>query len=165
MDRNSALSVLMLGCCLAAAGCTLPSRGMSGGPILARRCSDCTPPWVPAFKYCSFIDDLVVCETGKNCGIKALARYRRQCRTHLSSDFGAGFIQAYIDLASGRGPLPPSVPPSRYWTAYYRSCAGQPKVDEWYAGYQAGLDEGSQSGVSQFRRIEVRTAGCEPYRG
>jgi hypothetical protein len=106
------------------------------------------------------VDDLVVCETGKNCGLKALARYRRQCRMPLSADFSAGFVRAYIDLASGRSPLPPSVPPSRYWSAYYRSCKGRPKVEEWYAGYQAGLEDGQQGGVSQFQRIDVRLNGC-----
>ena len=161
MLRKSAM-IVAFGFCLIASGCTtVPVGGgyRNGGPILARRCSDCTPPWVPALKYMPFVDNLVVWETGKNCGIHALARYRRQTRSRLSSDFTAGFVQAYIDLAEGRGPLPPSVPPSRYWSAYYRSCAGQPRVEEWFAGYQIGLEEGLQSGVSQFRRIDVRLNG------
>jgi len=116
---------------------------------------------VPTRKYVAFIDDRVVHETGRSCGKKALARYRKECGP-LSKHFSDGFVQAYIDLAEGRGPLPPNLPPSRYWSAYYRSCAGAPKVEEWYAGYHAGLAEGQQSGVSQFRRIDIHSAGCAP---
>ena len=163
MNRGTAM-LLAIGCCLAAEGCAMNSCGSGCGPGgclgLPRRCADCVPCWVPTCKYNAFIDDLVVCETGKNCGLRALARYRRQCRVPLSADFSAGFVRAYIDLAEGRGPLPPAVPPSRYWSAYYRSCAGRPRVEEWYAGYHAGLDEGLNSGVSQFNRIDVRSAGC-----
>jgi hypothetical protein len=183
MDRN-AIWILVTGLCLTVSGCAMNSCHTAGAPcggsdcgpdcgadgcstcsrggrgLMGRRCSDCTPPWVPTFKYIQCIDDLVVCETGKNCGLKALARYRRQCRCRLTTDFSAGFVQAYIDLAEGRGPLPPNLPPSRYWTAYYRSCAGQPKVEQWYAGYNAGLEDGLNGGVSQFRRIDVRMTGC-----
>jgi hypothetical protein len=149
--------ILAIGISFAASGCML---GRGGNCDSGLFCSDCIPPWVPCCKYVQCVDDLVVWETGKNCGIHALARYRRQCGTKLSHDFAAGFVQAYIDLAESRGPLPPSVPPSRYWSAYYRSCAGRPRVEEWYAGYQVGLDQGLQTGVSQFRRIDVRTFSC-----
>ncbi|MDB5344837.1 MAG: hypothetical protein JWP89_3214 [Schlesneria sp.] len=149
--------MLAIGISLAASGCTLGRGGNCNSGLF---CSDCIPPWVPTPKYIQCVDDVVVWETGKNCGIHALARYRHQCGQKLTADFSAGFVQAYIDLAEGRGPLPPSVPPSCYWQAYYRSCAGKPRIEEWYAGYQVGLDQGLQSGVSQFRRIDIRTFGC-----
>ena len=180
MDRKSA-TMLVIGFCLALSGCALNSCGTACGNGcglglgsrlgcgngcgsgcgfgLFRRCSDCTPPWVPTCQYMSCLDNVVSWETGKNCGLRALARYRLQSRCRISCDFSAGFVQAYIDLAEGRGPLPPSVPPSRYWSAYYRSCAGQPRVEDWYAGYQVGLEQGLHSGVSQFRRVDVRLRG------
>lgn len=133
--------------------------GCSAGPW---RCSDCVPPRVHAPKYIACVDDLVVKNTGRTCGRKALARYRKECGK-VSSDFSAGFVQAHVDLAEGRVPTPPPVPPSRYWAAYYRSCAGKPRVEEWYAGYEAGLDVGLQSGVSQFRRVDVRLSGCSTH--
>ena len=162
MNRKSTM-MMAFGFCLAAAGCAMnpcgPAFQNGGRPMLARRCSDCVPPWVPTFKYESVIDNFVVWSTGKKCGHRALLRYRRQTPGRITTDFAAGFVQAYVDLAEGRGPLPPSVPPSRYWSAYYRSCAGQPRVEQWYAGYNIGLEEGLQSGVSQFRRIEIHPTG------
>ena len=162
MSRGSAL-IVALGFSLAASGCC----GAGGfqacgscGSGFGRRCSDCVPPHVPMWKYNQKIDDFVTWKTGKKCGQRSLARYRKQTGAKLSSDFSAGFVQAYIDLAESRAPLPPSVPPPRYWAAYYRSCAGQPHVEQWYAGYNIGLEEGLSSGVSQFRRVEVRMAGC-----
>jgi hypothetical protein len=53
----------------------------------------------------------------------------------------------------GRPALVPPVPTRNYWTAYYRSCAGQQEVADWFAGYRAGLDYGAESGVSQFDRV------------
>lgn len=155
--KCTAAVLFAIGISLTVSGCTLGRSGNCGPGLF---CSDCIPPWTPVPCYCQCVDDVVVWETGKNCGIHALARYKHQCRQKLTADFSAGFVQAYIDLAEGRGPLPPSVPPSRYWQAYYRSCAGRPRVEEWYAGYQVGLEQGLQSGVSQFRRIDVRTFGC-----
>ncbi len=163
MDRNSAV-MMAIGFCLAVSGCALTPCGapcgQGGGCGLGRRCSDCTPPRVPGCKYNSCVDEFVVYRTGKSCGHRALARYRRQCDCPISADFSAGFVQSHVDLASGRGPLPPSLPPSRYWSAYYRSCAGRPRVEDWYAGYDAGLEVGLNGGVSQFRRIDVRMTGC-----
>lgn len=151
--------VALIGLSLALSGCALGRGNCNDGSCGAGRCSNCIPPWVPMCKYCPHIDDLVVCETAKNCGICALARYRKNCGTRLSADFAAGFVQAYIDLAEGRGPLPPNLPPSRYWQAYYRSCAGEPKIEQWYAGYNAGLEDGLHGGVSKFRRIQVNPTG------
>lgn len=161
MERRFALTFAM-GICLFSMGCYgFGGTKICGPSKCGKRCTDCVPPYVPTCKYKQWLDDYVTHETGKKCGKHALARYRKQTGANLSCDFGAGFVQAYVDLAEARSPLPPSVPPSRYWTAYYRSCAGRPCVEDWYAGYNIGLEEGLQSGVSQFGRVEVRMAGCQ----
>ena len=157
--------LFVVGVCMTVAGCAIgPCHSTchrTGSAVgLAGRCSDCVPPRVPCCKYMPFVDNVVVHETAKSCACRALVRYRIQCGGPISADFAAGFTRAYIDLAEGRSPQPPSVPPSRYWSAYYRSCAGQWRVEHWYAGYRVGLDIGSQSGVSQFNRVEVWPTGC-----
>ena len=45
------------------------------------------------------------------------------------------------------------MPPRKYWTAYYRSCAGGEAVNDWFEGYRAGLNMGAQGGVSRFNRV------------
>ena len=58
-----------------------------------------------------------------------------------------------------RQPIPRVAPPPKYWNAYYRSCAGQPYVDDWFAGYDAGFEMGSDSGVSRFREVFLNRTG------
>lgn len=55
-----------------------------------------------------------------------------------SRDFRFGFQQAYIDVANGGNGTLPAVPPSRYWTAPYRTTWGHNKAREWFSGYEAG---------------------------
>lgn len=146
------------------AGCVgVPCGGM-GVPLAGRGCDDCIPPWVPYFgHYKQRMDDCVTNHTARHCAWRALRNYR--CGGPVSCDFADGFVQAYIDLAENRTPQPPSVAPPKYWSAYYRSCAGRRHVDDWFAGYQVGWEQGSQSGVSRFNQIDVRTCGGQTTGG
>lgn len=171
--RRSVMSRMMLlaavGACLLATGCAMSPCGFGGGAcgpagscgprgFCNRGCSDCVPPWMPYLgHYKQRCDDCVTRQTALHCAWRALDEYGYQ--DAVSGDFAAGFERAYIDLAENRAPQPPSVPPSKYWSAYYRSCAGRPHVEDWYAGYQAGLERGLQGGVSRFNRIDIWTCG------
>lgn len=55
-----------------------------------------------------------------------------------SRDFRYGFQQAFIDIANGGNGALPAIPPSRYWSAPYRTCWGHNKAREWFEGYEAG---------------------------
>lgn len=134
--------------------------GRLGFGLHSRHCDDCVPPWTPYFgHYKQRMDDCVTRCTAKRCAMRALHQYKRQCPEAVTCDFAAGFERAYIDLAENRAPQPPSVPPSKYWSAYYRSCAGRPRIEDWYAGYQVGLEQGLQSGVSRFNRVDIWRSG------
>lgn len=119
-------------------------------------CSDCIPsrPFTPG--YDEHHDFYITRHTAQRCAFKGLAAYRRQCRGPMSHHFKMGFIAAYEDLALNRQPAPPILPPPKYWNAFYRSPAGQPCVQDWFAGYDAGRDMGQSSGVSQFNQIAMR---------
>lgn len=103
---------------------------------------------------------MITQHTAHKCAFRDLKTYRQQCGGPISHHFKMGFIQAYEDLAMNRRPSPPVIPSDKYWNAYYRSCAGQPDVDEWFAGYDAGLEMGYDSGVSRFHEIYLNR-GCE----
>jgi len=117
-----------------------------------RECADCTPPKTYSCGYKPPCDNLVTKLTAAGCADDALKAIKKNCGKQ-TKDFEAGFRQAYIDQAMGRPALVPPVPTRNYWNAYYRSCAGQEEVADWFAGYRAGLDYGAESGVSQFDRI------------
>ena len=157
--------LVMFGACLMASGCVAPHcGGFACGP--GARCDDCVPPWVPhCGHYRQRLDDKVTRMTALKCAWHGLESYRGRGGGAVSSDFAAGFEQAYVDLAENRTPQPPSVPPSKYWSAFYRSCAGRPHVEDWFAGYHAGLEMGSQSGVSRFNQIDIRSCGLGAGQG
>jgi hypothetical protein len=126
--------------------------GCQWGGWRGDRCSDCIPPQT----YCPFYkprcDNFVTQLTAASCADRTLKDVQKHCGKQ-SVHFQSGFRQAYVDLAMGRPALTPPVPPRGYWTAYYRSCAGQADVAQWFEGYRAGLDYGANSGVSQFNRV------------
>jgi len=170
MSRMMLLAIV--GACALATGCAMspcvPTCGAGCGSdgycglrgFCQRGCDDCVPLWMPYLgHYKQRCDDCVTRQTALQCAWHALDEFDYQSSCPVSSHFAAGFEQAYVDLAENRAPRPPSVPPSKYWSAYYRSCAGRPHVEDWYAGYEAGLESGQQSGVSRFNRIDVWTCG------
>jgi hypothetical protein len=167
--------LLAIGACMLSTGCAMfpgiPIGGLGWRPagfcgtrgVSQQGCADCVPPWMPYLgHYKQRCDDCVTRQTALRCAWRALNEYGGQGPWPISSDFAAGFERAYIDLAENRAPRPPSVPPSKYWSAYYRSCAGRPHVEDWYAGYQAGLERGQQGGVSRFNRVDIWTCGNAP---
>uniref|UniRef100_A0A7C2P3I7 Uncharacterized protein n=1 Tax=Schlesneria paludicola TaxID=360056 RepID=A0A7C2P3I7_9PLAN len=127
----------------------------------SKQCADCTPPksYCPIYK--PLCDNLVTKQTAVFCADKALKDLQKECGKQ-SSDFKYGFRDAYVDLAMGRPALVPPVPPRRYWNAYYRSCAGEPQVADWFEGYRTGLTYGAQSGVSQFDRVATTWSAGAP---
>lgn len=133
---------------------------LSSGCVAPFDCADCSPPrsWCCTYHACT--DHLLTKLTAAECARKDLKELERTCGKH-SRHFAAGFREAYRDLALGRLAQIPPVPPSKYWTAYYRSERGQADVDDWFAGYAAGLEWGQTSGVSRFHR--VASSGWSSY--
>jgi hypothetical protein len=129
-------------------GCARLRGGTANAP-----CDDCLPPPV-AGRYCyhRHLDNFLSTQTAQRCARRDLKQVQDECGS-VSRDFRDGYTQAYIDLASGRPPSIPAVPPRKYWHAWHRSCAGRDAVDEWYAGYRVGLEHGLGGGVSRFNRI------------
>jgi hypothetical protein len=107
----------------------------------------------------SHLDYYVTRQTAERCAFNSLKTYKRQYGRPVSHHFKMGFITAYEDIALNKRPSPPIVPPSKYWNAYYRSPAGQPCVDDWFAGYDAGLEMGRNGSVAQFHEVYMRRGG------
>ena len=175
-EANMSRMILLFAFLTFASGCTLCSQTFHSLSVIdarlvtlgpdwrARRtsgdcCDSCVPcrPWTCG--YYPWMDYHGTEHTAQKCAFRALHQYKQSCGRPVSHHFKNGFISAYEDLALNRRPSPPVVPPPLYWNAYYRSCAGQGHVDEWYAGYQAGLSMGSESGVSRFREIALFNYG------
>ena len=118
-------------------------------------CSDTIPhrPW--NCEYEPWWDYHITRYAAQLSAYRAYRQYSSECDQALSHHFKCGFIKAFEDLALNTQPSPPIVPPPLYWNAFYRSCAGRPYVEEWFAGYDAGLKVGCDSGVSDFGEITL----------
>ena len=94
----------------------------------------------------------------------------------MPSDFRDGFIQAYEDIADGQSGATPPVPPSKYWTAYYRSAEGKQHAQQWFNGYRVGASSAlgkkpmyygpiADSGVAYRPEPVPRSAATANYYG
>lgn len=148
------LTVSQSGCLTAPCAPTAPlaCEGGCDSACATNGCGACQPPRCGGYyHYKAFCDDQITRHTARHCAGQALKQFDgpyAKC-----SHFRDGFSQAFEDLATGSRPIVPAVPPRRYWHAYYRSSEGRPAVDEWFAGYQAGIEAAPQSGVTDFNRI------------
>lgn len=98
--------------------------------------------------YNRALDEMQACHAARH---RAQATLRQLDGRFASADYRCGFEQAFCDVATGfRGDVPPQ-PPAGYWSWRFRSDAGRCRVDEWYAGYAAGLMAARAEGFDQHR--------------
>ncbi len=134
---------------------TIGLNGISFGGY-GRGCDACLPHKPYTSGYDAYWDHYITEHTAQRCAFRGLKEYKSQFGDQVSPHFKLGFIAAYEDLALNRRPSPPIAPPPKYWNAYYRSSAGQPCVEDWFAGYDAGLEMGNNNGISDFREVYLR---------
>ena len=79
-------------------------------------CSDCIPPKILGGGYCSPRDRWITKQTAKSCARRDFHEMygKRKC---TSKSFEEGFEDAYVDVALGKTPAVPAVPPPTYWNA------------------------------------------------
>lgn len=67
-----------------------------------------------------------------------------------SLDYELGFKDGFVDYLYAGGPgHPPPVPPRHYWDARYETPSGHHAIEEWYAGYEHGVQAALASGYRQ----------------
>ncbi|WP_182865740.1 hypothetical protein [Stieleria mannarensis] len=110
-----------------------------------------------------YLDEFMLAHRNKVFATKAWLR-EKHChknRPHLS-EFKAGFIEGYIDVASGSNGCIPSIAPSQYWGWKYQSPGGQAAIDAWFAGYPLGVKAAEQDGVGFWSRAPVMAPASQP---
>ena len=81
-------------------------------------------------------------------------RYIKQPRP-IRSAFGAGWREAYYDVAQGGSGKIPLFPPVRYWAVKYQNPLGRDQVDAWFAGYRVGAHAAEQDNVGYWIQIPM----------
>ncbi len=102
------------------------------------------------------LDEFMLAHRNKVFAAKAWYREQHCYRNRGQlSEFKAGFIQGYIDVANGSNGCIPAVAPSHYWGWKYQSPGGQSAINAWFAGYPMGVKAAEQDGVGHWGRAPV----------
>ncbi len=72
---------------------------------------------------------------------------------HNLDDFGQGFVDGYVAVATGGDGCPPALPPRKYWKTKYSTPKAKKLVIAWFDGYHHGAAAAMADGVSASRRI------------
>jgi hypothetical protein len=78
-------------------------------------------------------------------------------------DFGKGFRDGYVAVASGGSTCQPAMPPRSYWHFQYQNPEGQERMLAWFNGYSYGALYAEQEGISDWSRV-VTAPTLPPYR-
>ncbi len=71
----------------------------------------------------------------------------------FKSDFEAGFLKGYADVAKGGDGCTPPIAPSEYLGWRYQSSDGQAAINAWFQGYPLGAQAAEQDGVGSWGDI------------
>lgn len=136
--------VVLTGLLMTGSGCCSPSVCSSGscGPGAKDPPRVCEAPrwyWSNG-KYWGCVDDYFTRRAATACAYKTVDQHIPRNCPHRD-DFYDGYVCAHVDRAFGGCAQVPAVPPQKYWKANNRSAAGYARAEQWFAGYQAGLDQ------------------------
>jgi hypothetical protein len=100
------------------------------------------------------IDDFMIGYRNKVMAEKAWHRNKhRFCDRIFANEFKDGYIQGYIDIATGGNGCTPAIAPSNYWGWRYQSSQGQAAVSAWFQGFPYGVQAAEQDGVGHWQSV------------
>jgi hypothetical protein len=76
-------------------------------------------------------------------------------RRELGCHYRAGFKRGFTATAVGRDCKLPPVAPPRYWSTWYQSPEGRADVQEWFRGYQAGINTSQRSQLPAYSDVPL----------
>ncbi|MDA1017887.1 MAG: hypothetical protein O3A00_25945, partial [Planctomycetota bacterium] len=126
--------------------------------------SNCKPkPYVGLGSYWTPRDDFTVERLAHKCFDHAWEDYLAHCSRPPSKHFRNGFEDAFDEIADGGDGVIPPIPPKKYWNTYYRSPEGKFYAQQWFNGYQVGVDMARAAGLDNMRQIATsipQPCGC-----
>ena len=112
--------------------------------------------WYHEFQGC--VSNHMVDYSNRALAEKAWIREKhRFCDRQYVQEFKDGFIQGYIDVASGGDGCTPTLAPPKYWGWAYQTPYGQAAVNAFFQGFPFGAQTAEQDGVGYWN--EIPTSG------
>jgi hypothetical protein len=104
------------------------------------------------------IDDFMVSHRNKVMASKAWLRNSHCYKSHRHmKDLRKGFIDGYMEVATGGSGCTPAVVSSDYWGWKHQSGDGQSAVNAWFEGFPLGVKAAEQDGVGYYNQIRIQT--------
>ncbi|MCC9657838.1 hypothetical protein [Rhodopirellula halodulae] len=104
------------------------------------------------------IDDFMVSHRNKVMATKAWLRHAHCYKNHRHmKDLRKGFIDGYIDVATGGSGCTPAVVSPHYWGWKHQSGDGQSAVNAWFEGFPLGVKAAEEDGIAFYNQIRIQT--------
>lgn len=129
------------------AGCLgISAIGMTGCTLGSGACK--------GLAECDCIDDFMIGYRNRAMAEKAWhCRKANFCNTRYAREFKDGFIQGYMEVASGGSGCTPAMAPSAYHGWQYQSADGHSAVNAWFQGFPQGVRAAEEDGVGNWQSI------------
>ncbi|WP_443217388.1 hypothetical protein [Rhodopirellula sp. P2] len=104
------------------------------------------------------VDDFMVSHRNKVMASKAWLRNSHCHKSHRHmKDLRKGFIEGYMEVATGGSGCTPAVVSSDYWGWKHQSGDGQSAVNAWFEGFPLGVKAAEQDGIGYYNQIRIQT--------
>lgn len=104
------------------------------------------------------IDDFMVSHRNKVMAEKAWLRIAHCHKKHRHrKDLRKGFIDGYMEVATGGSGCTPAVVSPDYWGWKHQSGDGQSAVNAWFEGFPLGVKAAEQDGIGYYNQIRIQT--------
>lgn len=129
-------------------GLGLATSGLSGCSLLTNSCgrmfeTDCIDDFMLGYR------NRAMAEKAWHCRRHAI------CDQRYAKEFKDGFIQGYINVASGGNGCTPVIAPSNYWGWRYQSAGGHQAINAWFQGFPQGAKAAEEDGVGHWQSMRL----------
>ncbi|MEM9368982.1 MAG: hypothetical protein AAGD07_23580 [Planctomycetota bacterium] len=104
------------------------------------------------------LDEFMIEHRNKVMAEKAWYRVQHCYRNHpYWKDLRAGFIEGYLDVATGGSGCTPVVVSSSYWGWKHQCGNGHAAVNAWFEGFPLGVKAAEEDGVAYYNQIRMNS--------
>jgi len=103
------------------------------------------------------VDEFIISHRNKVMATKAWFRIAKCYRNHpYKKDIQAGFMEGYMEVATGGSGCTPTVVSPQYWGWKHQCHSGQAAVNAWFEGFPLGVKAAEEDGIGAYNMIRLQ---------
>ncbi|MEM6362918.1 MAG: hypothetical protein AAF745_00720 [Planctomycetota bacterium] len=104
------------------------------------------------------LDEFMINHRNKVMALKAWFRIEACYANHpCVKDLRAGFLDGYMEVATGGSGCTPTVVSPSYWGWRYQCAGGQCAINAWFEGFPLGVKAAEQDGIGHYNQIRLNS--------